>query len=393
MKQILFFLLLLSTFSSAKSQTDDSLRVSLLTEAPLSKHVWAIFGHTALRVSDPTRKLDMVLNWGEFDTRIPHFLFRFVEGKTDYFLSTAPYQYFISYSAEEGASIIEQTLNIPDSQKDSLLRFLQTNLLPENVEYRYNFVFDNCTTRPRNIIEKFCGGTLIYSEQTQPITFRQLFHQYTRPYPWLELGIDCIIGSGADSLISFRNKLFLPEKLMDALNHSVVKFPDGSEQPIVLDSKTILQSPDSQSAQLKFWEHPLAVGWLVFFIYLALSITIYYKKFLRLCLRNLPFAILFFVAGAGGCIVFMLNFFSLHPCVQANWNILWLHPLHFIAVVGFFFRKPYRWIRWYHVANFVLLSGFLLGWHWIPQGLNMACIPLILCLWMVSGLQILKQKK
>ena len=396
MKKNLFFLLLLLTFSSAHSQTADSLKVSLLTESPISKHVWAIFGHTALRVSDPTRNRDIVLNWGEFDTTVPGFIFKFVEGKTDYFLGYAPYQYFLSICASDGAAVFEQTLNIPDNKKADLLKFLQNNLLPENVGYRYNFVFDNCTTRPRDIIERFCGGKLIYPAQTQPITFRQLFHQYTRPYPWLESGIDCIIGSGADSLITFRNELFLPEKLMDALNRSAVKLPDGSAQPIVLDSKTVLHSPDTQSSQLKFWEHPLAVGWLIFFVYLALSITKYYKKFfrLRLRLRNLPFAFLFFVAGAGGCIVFMLNFFSVHPCVQANWNILWLHPLHFIAVLGFFFRKSYRLIRWYHIVNFVLLSMFLLGWHWIPQELNKVFVPFILCLWVVSGLQviILKQK-
>ena len=395
MKQVIIFFLLLLTFSSAQSQTDDSLRVSLLTVAPRSKAVETFFGHTALRVSDPAQSMDFVLNWGTYDETVPYFILKFIEGKTDYFLSHASYERLISSYAKEGALIFEQTLNIPDSKKDSLLRFLQTNLLPENVGYRYNFVFDNCTTRPRDIIERFCGGKLIYPGQTQPVTFRQLFHQYTQPYPWWELGIDCIIGSGADSLISFRNKLFLPEKLMDALNHSVVKLPDGSEQPIILDSKTVLQPPDTQSNPLVFWDHPVAVGWLIFFIYLALSIIVYYKKFLRLRLCNLPFALLFLVAGAGGCIVFMLNFFSLHSCVQANWNILWLHPLHFLAVAGFFFHKPYRWIRWYHVANFVLLSGFLLGWHWIPQELNKAFIPFILCLWVVSGLQaiILKQKR
>jgi hypothetical protein len=393
-KKILFFLLLSLTFSSVKSQTGDSLRVSLLTEAPLSKHVWAIFGHTALRVSDPARKTDTVLNWGMFDTEIPNFLLHFVEGKTDYFLSAIPYQYFISQCEFEGATVFEQTINIPEGKKTDLLRFLQTNLLPENIGYRYNFVFDNCTTRPRDIIERFCGGTLIYPEQTHSVTFRQLFHQYTRPYPWLEMGIDCVIGSGADSLITFRNELFLPEKLMNALNNSVVKLPDGDERPIVLDSKTIVRPPVSQSTQLAFWDHPIATGWLIFFIYLALCI-IFALRLSPFTFRLLPFALLFFVAGAGGCIVFMLNFFSVHPCVQANWNILWLHPLHFIAVVGFFFRKSYRWIRWYHAANFVLLSCFLLGSHWIPQELNLAFIPFILCLWMVSGLQvvILKQKR
>jgi len=390
-KQFLFLLFLSVTFSPVKSQTNDSLQVSLLTVAPYSKAVWTIFGHTALRISDPTRNIDAVFNWGTFDSGIPNFMFRFVEGKTDYFLSAPLFQYFIPEFVYDRVSMVEQKLNIPSSEKDTLLKFLQVNLLPENVEYRYNFVFDNCTTRPRDIIEKFCGGTLIYPAQTQPVTFRQLFHQYTKPYPWTEFGIDCVIGSGADSLISYHNELFLPEKLMDALNHSAVKLPDGTEQPAVLASRQILRSPDVRSEKAGLWDRPFAVGFAVFLLYLILAVIGYIKKY-RFCL---PFALLFFVAGAGGCIVTMLNFFSFHPVVQANWNILWLHPLHFIAVVGFFFRKSYRLIRWYHAVNFVLLSGFLLGWHFIPQELNIAFIPFILCLWVVSGLQsvVLKQRR
>ena len=391
MKQILFFFLLLLTFSPVKSQTNDSLQISLLTVAPYSKAVWTIFGHTALRVSDPTRKIDIVLNWGTFDAGAPNFIFRFIEGKTDYFLSDPTFQYFMPDYAYNRVAMVEQILNIPDNEKEALLKSLQINLLPENINYRYNFVFDNCTTRPRDIIEKFCGGTLIYPEQNQPVTFRQLFHRYTKPYPWTEFGIDCIIGSSADSLITYRNELFLPENLMNALNHSVVKRSDGSEQQIVLASKTLLHSPDNQPDKIEIWDRPLGVGIAVFILYLLMAIVGYIKKYRF----RLPFALLFFVAGAGGCIVAMLNFFSVHPCVQLNWNILWLHPMHFIAVVGFFFRKSYSWIRWYHAVNFVLLSSFLLGWHWIPQELNKASIPFILCLWIVSGLQflVLKQKK
>jgi len=408
-KQLLSFLLLLFTFSSVKSQTYDNIRVSLLTVEPHSKAVWTIFGHTALRVSDPARNIDLVLNWGQFDFEKPNFILRFVEGKTDYFLVAPPFQYIIPSYASEGVTMIEQVLNIQDSEKEALLEALSINLLPENVEYRYNFVFDNCTTRPRDIIERFCGGTLIYPEQTQPVTFRQLFHQYTRYYPWLELGIDCAIGSGADSLVSFRNELFLPEKLMEALNHSVLKLPDGQEQPIVLDSRSILLSQDAQPEYFSFWNRPFAVGFVVFAFYLVLVVVAYSKGIPRQArddrserqargnkfLFRLPFALLFLIAGVGGCIIAMLSFFSLHPCVQSNWNILWLHPLHFIAFAGFFFRKSYRWIRWYHAVNFVLLSSFLLGWYWIPQELNKAFIPYILCLWVVSGLQllVLKQKK
>ena len=388
----LFSFLLLFTFSSVKSQNYDSLQVSLLTVSPHTEAVWTYFGHTALRLYDPVQKIDKVYNWGTFDMGKPNFIFRFVLGKTDYFLTAYSFQQFLPHYARAGVAMTEQVLNIPDSEKDELIKFLQTNLLPQNVEYRYNFVFDNCTTRPRDIIEQFCGGTLIYPQQAQPVTFRQLFHQYTKPNPWLEFGIDCVIGSGADSLITFRYELFLPEKLMDALDHSVVKSLDnGYEQPIVTASKIIFQSNDSQPVRAHFWNNPFAVGIVVFILYLLLVIIGFFKKYRF----RLPFALLFFVAGAGGCIVATLNFFSFHPCVQANWNLLWLHPLHFLACAGFFFRKSYRWIRWYHAANFVLLSSFLLGWRWIPQDLNKACIPFILCLLVVSGLQmvVLKQRR
>ena len=384
MNRFLSIFLLLFAFSSIKSQTNDSLRLSLLTVSPHSKAVWTIYGHTALRLYDPARNIDIVFNWGTFYFGRPFdFALRFIEGKTDYYLSDSQFQSVMLHHAYDGAAVFEQVLNIPENEKADLLEFLQINLLPENVEYRYNFIFDNCTTRPRDIIERFCGGTLIYPEQTQPVTFRQLIHQYTQPYPWMELGIDCMIGSGADSLIMYRNELFLPEKLMDALNRSVVKRRDGEIQPVVLTSELILQSPDSQPAQLKLWDRPLLTGFIIFFLYLVLVVIGYRKKYGF----RLPFALLFFIAGTSGCIVAMLHFFSLHPCVQSNWNILWLHPLHFIACAGFFFRKSCRWIRWYHAVNFVLLSGFLLGWRWIPQELNYACIPFILCLWIVSGFE------
>jgi hypothetical protein len=293
---------------------------------------------------------------------------------------------FLPHYVRDGVTITEQILNIPDNEKEALLKSLLINLLPENLEYRYNFVFDNCTTRPRDIIEKFCGGTLIYPEQTQSVTFRQLFHQYTKPNPWLELGIDCVIGSGADSLISFHKELFLPNKLMDALDRSVVRTVDGDEQPIVLSSEIVIQTLKPSTPQPL---NPLVAGFIIFFIYVAFVFAAFMKKYKF----RFPFALLFFIAGVGGCIIVLLSFFSVHPCVQHNWNILWLHPLHFIAFVGFFFRKSYRLIRWYHAVNFVLLSSFLFGWYWIPQELNKAFIPLILCLWAVSGLQFVVLKK
>jgi hypothetical protein len=381
-KRFFFFLLLIVSCSLAKSQTYDNLQVSLLTVKPRANAVYTIFGHTAIRLYDPTQNMDVVLNWGTFDFDKPNFIFRWVKGETDYILSLDPTSYFNYAYSMRDATVIEQVLNISASEKETLVDILNTNLLPENIEYRYNFIFDNCTTRPRDILEKYCGGKLIYPQQNQPVTFRNLIHGCTQPYPWLEFGIDLVIGSGADSLISLRSELFLPEKLMNALDHSVVKYPDGTEQAFVISSKQIIQSQNKATAPgLKFWDSPLIIGSFIFLIYLTLVIAGHIKK------RRFrwPFAVLYFVAGIGGCIVATIFFFSIHPCTSPNWNILWLHPLHLIGFVGFLFKKSYPLFRWYHGINFVLLSGFLLGWHWIPQELNMACIPFILCLWIISG--------
>jgi hypothetical protein len=288
--------------------------------------------------------------------------------------------------AYQASTVVEQVLNIPDSLKMPLLQDMETNLRPENVEYRYNIFFDNCTTRPRDIIEKFCGGALVYQANNKAVTLRKLVHECTKPYPWMEFGIDLIIGNGADSLISRRTEVFLPEKLMNLLDQSVVKTSAGTEYPIVLSSKTLLQSKADLNEKTSFlFKNPIVVTTFIFLIYLLLTVIATREK----SNFRLPFALLFLFAGLGGCLVAGLVFFSLHPCTSPNWNLVWLQPLHLIAFTGFLFKKYYKLFRWYHALNFVLLSCFLVAWHWIPQALDMAAIPLIGCLWLVSGYQYL----
>ncbi|GHT62027.1 membrane protein [Bacteroidia bacterium] len=365
------------------------MQVSLLTVMPRSKAVYTIYGHTALRLYDPAQSIDAVLNWGYFDSSKPNFLYHFFLGETDYFLNATSTQEFMFAYQWGNSTVVEQVIHIPDSLKTSLLQMLQTNLLPENVEYRYNIFFNNCTTRPRDIIEQFCGGTLIYPKQNEAVTIRKLVHGCTEHYPWIEFGIDLVIGNGADSLISQYNEMFLPERLMNLLDQSVVRTPDGTEHPMVLSEKTILQSEDDSIVKNGSWfTKPMAVSIFIFLIYLIITILACRKK--HFCL--LPFALLFLVAGLSGCLIAGLAFFSLHPCTSPNWNLVWLHPLHLIGFTGFLFKKYYGWFRWYHAVNFVLLSCFLLGWHWIPQALNTAFIPLIGCLWLVSGYQYLYLK-
>jgi hypothetical protein len=412
-KSYLFFLLFfVVSLTNIRAQSYDSLQVSLLTVKPRPNKVYTIYGHTALRLYDPSQNIDTVLNWGTFNFHTPYFIFRFIKGETDYFLSASPYSLFYYDYFMGNATVVEQILNIPNKNKRELVEKLTTELLPQNCKYRYNFLFDNCTTRPRDIIEKACGGKLVYPLQTESTTFRKLIHSCTESYPWMTFGIDLVIGSGADSILSFRQELFLPERLMKALEYSKIISINEEESPLVISSEIIIQSSGTGISKLKFWDSPLTIGIIILIIYTTLIFFGYRKrrKF------RIPFALLFLTTGLAGCIVASLSFFSYHPCTQYNWNILWLHPIHFLGFIGFFFpaqrvispdkkRKLFSKERikslmmglicWFHRSNLVLLSFLLLAGLWIPQQLNPAIVPYILCLWIVSGywLLLLKKKK
>ncbi|MDR1764247.1 MAG: DUF4105 domain-containing protein [Dysgonamonadaceae bacterium] len=392
----LFFFLFISCFFVAKAGNYDNAKVSLLTVMPRSNAVYTVFGHTALRIADPSQGLDIVLNWGTFDFNRPNFLYHFIKGETDYFLSAASMLDFINAYRRGNSTVVEQEIAIPDSLKLLLINALDENLQPENIEYRYNYFFDNCTLRPRDLVEKYCGGELAYPEQNEELTFRRLVHGLTDAYPWLEFGIDFLIGSGADSLICGRSSQFLPERLMMAFDGATVLSGGGSRRPLVISKRTLLEAsqPDGKNVGNKFeniLQSPLFVG-IILFLIVAVSIIwgLIRKK------RLWWLSILFLITGLGGCLVAFVAFFSVHPCTFPNWNLLWIHPLQLLGFAGFMLKRRSPVFVRYHALNFAVLAVLLLAWHWIPQELNIACIPLIACLLISSAYYLkyyVKQKK
>ena len=153
MNKLIIALILLFFFlgQSVRGQ-EDNIKVSLMTCAP-GTEIYALFGHTALRYEDKARGEDWVFNYGMFSFNTPHFIYRFVKGETDYELGVTRYPYFEGSYAMRGSSVYQQTLNLTISEKQELRRLLEENYLPENRVYRYNFFYDNCTTRARDVIE------------------------------------------------------------------------------------------------------------------------------------------------------------------------------------------------------------------------------------------------
>ena len=359
----------------------DSAQISLLTVLPWLNEAYTIYGHTAIRVCNSSEKLDLVFNYGTFDSSEPNFIYHFVKGETDYYLEVYEYESFAYKYRKENATVIEQVLNLQPEEKEEMLRMLFINLQPENKGYRYNFLFDNCTTRPRDIIERFAGGRIVYKEQNNPTTFRKLIHECTEPYPWMTFGIDLLIGKGADSLISLRQEMFLPEKLMNSLETAHVVNDSLEQRPMVSSTQVIIQSFEADNNAGNSWFSPMKTGIILLIHALVFGICgiIFKRKF------RFFFGLIYLGATVIGFILWFVALFSIHPCTFPNHNMYFFHPFYLIAVWGYVLPKTHRFVTWFHWINFIFLPVLLMAWPFILQDMNNANIPYILCLWIGSG--------
>ncbi len=390
---ILLGLFLALIAPQAKSQTitlGDSAKISILTNTPWSGAVYGLFGHASIRVKDPKNHLDVVFNYGMFDFNKPNFIYHFVKGETDYMVAPIPYSYFLPEYQEKGVEVDEQVIRLSQKDKQRVWDALYTNAQPENREYRYNFFFDNCATRPFDIIEKNISGKIILPTEKNNPTFRQLINECLENEKWTKFGVNLLIGASADRAVTEKEKIFLPKYLHDVVKKSVIRDSSGVEMPMV-ESETIL-NPKSETPVSNSFFSPCVVGILLFL--LALGISFYQWKGQKATAATKLFdTILFLVAGIAGMILTFLMFFSVHPCMTPNWNYVWLNPLHLVAACLFYVKRCSKFIYYYHFINFALLTVFLLAWKLIPQELEWSFMPYVATLWLRSAVGAFIPKK
>ena len=364
----------------------DSSQISLLTNAPWDEAVYTLFGHTSIRVYDPARNIDVVFNYGIFNISKDNFIFLFVKGETDYIVAAIEYRHYLAEYQERGVGVIEQVYNLTLKEKQEIFDALVINSLPENRVYRYNYFYDNCSTRPRDIVEKYVDGKIEYRPTNKEQSYRDLVHESVSTHTWTKFGIDLVIGADADKTITDRQKDFLPLYLMAANEDAKIK-TDSTERKLILSTANILQPTPLVKDNII---SPFASGIILLIITVGLSTWIYRKK---LYVLSKTFdTLLFLIAGVAGSIIFFLMFFSEHPCTNPNWNIIWLNPLQLIVALIFFLKPLSKCLSYYHFINFVALLLFLLAWCLIPQQLEIAFIPYILSLCIRSGMNVLQQK-
>ena len=351
---LLPLLLLFGLFTSsqliAQDSTKGALQISILTCAP-GEDVYTAWGHTAIRIIDSAKQTDIVFNFGTFDFDTPNFLVEFVKGNLNYFLSADNFQNFILEYQYYGRSIKEQVLILTDAEKINWQNALLKNLEGNNRYYLYNFITDNCTTRVKDGFYQFA------STQVPPSTIKSYrTHVVEAPYqqgiPWIGLGIDVLLGAVSDKVPSAIQAGFLPDLLFDQL----------AAQPGYIEStqnyeftKTVPVKPTDP------------VYYIVGLIFLYLFVGRWNARWAVMAAKSIDL-ILLFIFGLGGLLLAYMSLFSKHTACHNNFNIAWIHPFYFIALI-LYFIKPI-WAGYLGRIFFIATIGLIVVSYWLPQSFS-----------------------
>lgn len=362
---IAFLLICGSTTASTLTLSKDA-NISILTCAPGSE-LYSLFGHTAIRIEDQTAGIDVVFNYGTFDFRTKHFYLKYAQGLLPYQLSYASYTNFVNEYIYTNRSVYSQLLHLDSTGKQKLLDLLLINYQPENRSYLYNFLFDNCSTRVRDIIEESIPGRIVWKARDTDKSFWNLLDEYLYVSPWIKWGIHTILGQPGSKTASPRQYMFLPDYLMNGLDSAY----EGNSK-LTSPIEVVYQSTESVTPT------PWYKGPLFIFSVCLLALVVLLQKVRSRKLLNTVTILFFMVSGLIGVLLIFLGFFTEHPITAPNLNLIWANPLNLIALC-FIGKKQIPWlIQKYLIVYLVILSAGIPVWFFALPAVPFASLPIII---------------
>jgi hypothetical protein len=379
-----FFLafLMLMFIGSSHAATDSSrLQVSLITCAP-GAELYSVFGHTALRIVDSAANTDIIYNYGTFNFDDPDFYTKFVRGKLMYFLSQQSFPDFLYEYAYFKRGVTEQVLQLSSTEKKEIQHSLFENVREENRYYKYDFLYDNCATRLRDIIFKTNQNNAFEPPAfaKQGTSFRDYLHNYLSraEMQWTTLGIDLLLGIGADKTMTTPESMFLPDYLAQGVSLAV-----KGQSKLVERDQVHLPNAQDLPVKLPFWQTPL-----FFFAFLAFLVLLpsFFRSNALASFQSVMDRIIFVLSGLLGLLLLFMWFGTDHQSFANNINLVWAMP--FNLLVAFSLNRSGKWlktyIRFYSLLLLVLMIPVLLH----PGIINFGLYPLIVVLsfrsWMLS---------
>jgi hypothetical protein len=288
---------------SQNQKLSQNTQVSIFT-CDRGSELYSTFGHTALRIQDPSNTLDVVYNYGCFDFRTENFYLKFVKGDLQYYMNATSYDDFIFEYKLDQREVIEQTLNLPLEKKQELFDSLNKSLLSNEKYYTYKFIDRNCTTMVTEKINQLFDKKEIQKVDDTSISYRSLLYPYFENYFWYKLGINVVFGAKTDFKAE---QLFLPIELLHSLDKATFE-----GKPLVIKKEVVVQGTIVQPKFSIINSIYLIIGFL-------LIIVVINKRFL--------FKIYLFLCGLLGLVVCLIGLYSEHQEVLWNYNALLFNPL------------------------------------------------------------------
>jgi Domain of unknown function (DUF4105) len=373
----LFALLVSGTLDLFSQQSNDA-EVYLITCSP-GTETYSIYGHSALRIVIPENNSDLAYNWGVFDFATPHFAWKFAKGRLDYMLGVYSFNSFLQEYFLEQRSVYQQKINLEQNEIEKLFAMITENMKPENIKYRYDFFYDNCSTRIRDLLEKSLGGKIVYPpELPRDIpTFRDKIHLYQQNYPWLQFGVDILLGTPADKKASLRDRMFLPIDLQKGMSRVVIN-RNNKMIPLLQNPSTLLEFAPSQ-VKPGFVTSPIFIFSLLLILIIVLSATIRSKR-----VNKIIDVIIFAAFSLLAILILFFSFFSDHQQTRWNLNIIWLSPFIILCLASVVFDKD--WHAWFRIVFFLASIVFIIQIAF-PYAFNNSFLPLELLIVLRSSMR------
>ncbi|MBT8271353.1 MAG: DUF4105 domain-containing protein, partial [Bacteroidia bacterium] len=251
----LFILLFPLSLLSQSAKLSEKAEISVLTVGP-GEMLNDAFGHNGFRVKDESRRLDVVFNYGVYDFGAPNFYLKFARGKLNYKMGVNYYDDFYQLYTYQDRTIQEQVLNLSQQEKQEIFDFLNENYKPENRYYLYDFFYDNCATKMRDVLVQVFGEKLKFNTppDLQERSFRGLIYEHVDRNSWGSFGIDLALGSVIDKTAEPYEYMFLPKYINEFFDHA--QLPNGDK--LVSESRTIYEAA-AENREAGFLFSPLVI--------------------------------------------------------------------------------------------------------------------------------------
>lgn len=367
---LLAFLLVTVSYAFQFQLSDDA-EASVLTFGP-GNSLNDAFGHNAFKIKDKAKGIDIVYGYGQYDFDAPNFYLKFARGKLNYLISRHFYSDIFNYYSRENRTINEQVLNLSTEQKQKLFDYLEDNYKPENRKYLYDFFYDNCATKIRDVLSTVTNNAITFKkpESFEPKTFRTLIYEHVDKNSWGSFGIDVALGSVVDRQASANEFMFLPKYIHAFFEVSKI---NGNED-LVKSSNVLYKRKDDNSSGFIF--SPLVILGLLAIVILFIT----YKDFKGQKRTKWLDVTLFSLTGTIGILLLLLWFGTDHTATWQNYNLLWACPLNIIVIGQLLKAKIKNWVKSY--LKFLVIMLCLMTMHWLigVQVFAIALTPLLIAL-------------